>query len=277
MLTGKTTPTSGEAYLDGFSIISQQTQLRQLIGYCPQIDPLFDLLTGREHIELYAKIKNVPPHKRQKAIERMLHDLSLTKYADTLVGTYSGGNKRKLSVACALIGSPSIVFLDEPSTGMDPLSRRFMWNFISRTMKNRSVILTTHSMEEAEALCQRIGIMVNGKLVCLGTSNHLKMKYGQGFQLEITTKSQDKVNHFVQHHFPLSRITIEYEGHLKIHLTKQAIGNHTLGSLFTLIENNRTSLDILDYSLSQTTLEKVFIYSLNKSLSEHSPTVNKLH
>merc|ERR1711990_987706 len=109
----------------------------------------------------------------------------LTRYADRQAGTYSGGNKRKLSVALSLVGEPEIVFLDEPSTGMDPEARRFMWNVIASTMSGRSVILTTHSMEEAEALSNRIGIMVGGRLRCIGTNQHLKEKFGKGYSLEI--------------------------------------------------------------------------------------------
>lgn len=117
--------------------------------------------------------------------------MDLVDFADKQAGTLSGGNKRKLSVAIAMIGHPRVVFLDEPSTGMDPVARRYMWDVISALTTGAgecSVILTTHSMEEAEALCTRIGIMVNGQLRCLGTSQHLKNRFGQGFELEIMTE-----------------------------------------------------------------------------------------
>lgn len=107
--------------------------------------------------------------------------MNLTEYEDKLSGTLSGGNKRKLSVAMAMIGNPRIIFLDEPSTGMDPKARRFMWKVISRVAtekKNATVILTTHSMEEAEALSSRLGIMVKGNFQCIGTPQHIKAKYG---------------------------------------------------------------------------------------------------
>ena len=122
---------------------------------------------------------------RPTLIADMLTCLELNEFADVVSGSYSGGNKRKLSVGMALIGDPPVVFLDEPSTGMDPAARRSMWNLISETMAGRSVMLTTHSMEECEALCSRIGIMVNGSLVCLGTSQHLKSRFGRGFTLQV--------------------------------------------------------------------------------------------
>ena len=103
-------------------------------------------------------------------------------YENVIAGTYSGGNKRKLSVAIATLGNPPIIFLDEPSTGMDPKARRFMWNVINRISnlrKQSSIILTTHSMEEAEALSTKISIMVNGTLKCLGSVQHIKNKFGK--------------------------------------------------------------------------------------------------
>jgi ATP-binding cassette subfamily A (ABC1) protein 3 len=121
-------------------------------------------------------------------VEKQIKDMNLTQYANVPAGAYSGGNKRKLAVAVAMIGNPPIVFLDEPSTGMDPEARRFMWNVISRISRERkksSVILTTHSMEEAEALCTKMGIMVDGALRCLGTAQHIKSKYGGGYEIEI--------------------------------------------------------------------------------------------
>jgi len=121
-------------------------------------------------------------------VEEQLRNLHLTQYANVISGAYSGGTKRKLVMAIALIGNPAVVFLDEPSTGMDPEIRRFMWDVISQISKERkksSVILTTHSMDEAEALATKIGIMVDGSLKCLGSAQHIKAKYGGGYELEI--------------------------------------------------------------------------------------------
>lgn len=120
---------------------------------------------------------------KEAAINQKIDELDLRNYADKLSGTLSGGNKRKLSVAMAMIGNPRIIFLDEPSTGMDPRARRFMWKVISRVAtqrKDATVVLTTHSMEEAEALSSRLGIMVKGNFQCIGTPQHIKNKYGEG-------------------------------------------------------------------------------------------------
>ena len=126
----------------------------------------------------------MPERDLGAVVSAKLAEFDLLNYTNKLAGSLSGGNKRKLSVAIAMIGSPRLIFLDEPSTGMDPVARRFMWRVIARIATERkqaSVILTTHSMEEAEALCNRIGIMVGGRLRCLGPAQHLKNKFGRGY------------------------------------------------------------------------------------------------
>jgi len=188
ILSGDIFPSAGQATLSGLDLLTDIHKCRRKIGFCPQFDALFDLLTAREHLELYAGIKGIYEEDIPAVANGKIAEMGLTEYADRAAGTYSGGNKRKLSVAIAMVGEPSIVFLDEPSTGMDPVARRFMWDVISDIATKRekcSIILTTHSMEECEALCTRIGIMVGGVLRCLGSSQHLRTQYGHGYQMEI--------------------------------------------------------------------------------------------
>ena len=137
---------------------------------------------------MYARIKGVREHELAATIATKIAELDLGSFVNKTAGSLSGGNKRKLCVAIALIGNPPLVFLDEPSTGMDPVAKRFMWGVISKVATERkmcSIILTTHSMEEAEALCGRIGIMVGGRLRCLGSSQHLKARHGNGYAVEL--------------------------------------------------------------------------------------------
>jgi len=188
ILSGEFPPTTGTAFIDGFNIQVDQSKIRRKIGYCPQFDALLELLTVREHLELYGRIKGLEGDDLERVVRGKLEQMDLTDFENKAAGSLSGGNKRKLSVAIAMIGEPSIVFLDEPSTGMDPVARRFMWEVISRISTQDalcSIILTTHSMEEAEALCTRIGIMVNGSLRCLGSGQHLKQRYGDGYEVDI--------------------------------------------------------------------------------------------
>jgi len=188
ILSGDYIQTSGKAHIASYEVPEQLTEARNYIGYCPQFDALLENLTAKEHLLLYAAIKGIPHKLRARFVEKQLREMNLKQYENVCAGTYSGGNKRKLSVAIAMIGNPPVVFLDEPSTGMDPEARRFMWNVISKISRERklsSVILTTHSMEEAEALATKMGIMVNGNLQCLGTTQHIKNKFGGGYEIEI--------------------------------------------------------------------------------------------
>ncbi|CAG9334834.1 unnamed protein product [Blepharisma stoltei] len=197
MLTGEIAPTTGEAYICGHNLNTELDRARDLIGYCPQFDAISELLTAREHLRLYSDIKGIPKDRREALVEEMIDQMDLRQYADILAGTYSGGNKRKLSVAMALIGNPTVVFLDEPSAGMDPETRKKMWKVIGNLkQKNSSVILTTHSMEEAEALSDRMAIMVAGRLRCLGTATWIKSKYGDRYEFEakVSIPSHFEVN-----------------------------------------------------------------------------------
>ncbi|KAI9989277.1 hypothetical protein PInf_019438 [Phytophthora infestans] len=188
VLTGDLLPTSGTATINGFDICKERSKARDSIGYCPQFDALIDLLTVREHLELFGRFKGFDTtYRLKKEVDRLLNKLQIQRFADKLAGSLSGGNKRKLSLAIAMIGEPSVLVLDEPSTGVDPFSRRLLWNVIlEASVKSRksTVMLTTHSMEECEALCSKAGIMVDGGLRCFGSIPHLKNRFGDGFLLE---------------------------------------------------------------------------------------------
>ncbi|CAL5351927.1 hypothetical protein CsSME_00039457 [Camellia sinensis var. sinensis] len=188
MLSGEERPSDGTAFIFGKDISSNPKAARRHIGYCPQFDALLEFLTVREHLELYARIKGVPDYKLEDVVMEKIVEFDLLKHANKPSFSLSGGNKRKLSVAIAMIGDPPIVILDEPSTGMDPIAKRFMWEVISRLSTRRgktAVILTTHSMNEAQALCTRIGIMVGGQLRCIGSPQHLKTRFGNHLELEV--------------------------------------------------------------------------------------------
>lgn len=197
LLTAEFPPTSGDAILGGFSVSNEPQKIRRRIGYCPQFCALYDKLTGREHLQLFGAIKGIPKAVLAEASANKLREVGLSERDwDRLSSEYSGGMKRRLSLACATIGQPKLIFLDECSTGVDPVSRREIWQLVSNMVAGHglaqrdkpSVVLTTHSMDECEALCPRIGIMANGKLRCLGSAQHLKNKFGQGYQIELNVK-----------------------------------------------------------------------------------------
>jgi len=242
--------------------------VRRLVGYCPQFDALIDNLTGREHLCLFARIKGIPKTQLYEYVQKIIEKLGIREYADRPAGTYSGGNKRKLSVGIALIGNPKIVFLDEPTSGVDPASRRFMWSLIATTMQGRSVILTTHSMEECEALCDKIAIMVNGRLRCIGPASHLKAKYGQGYQCEITLHDEDTrpaLFDFMASNFPG---TVVVESHGRHDSFKIPRGIMSLANIFRTIEQNKETLKVDDYAISETALEQIFIGFASQQVGE---------
>uniref|UniRef100_A0A8C2DMD2 ATP-binding cassette, sub-family A (ABC1), member 4b n=1 Tax=Cyprinus carpio TaxID=7962 RepID=A0A8C2DMD2_CYPCA len=250
MLTGDTDVTSGEASVAGDSILTNIMDVHQSMGYCPQFDAIDELLTGRELLYLYVA-------------EWGVQKLGLSEYAGNCAGTYSGGNKRKLSTAIAMIGCPPLVLLDEPTTGMDPHSRRFLWTAILSIIRDgRAVVLTSHSMEECEALCTRLAIMVNGTFKCLGTIQHLKYKFGGGYVVTMKIKAEKAgmppdlipAESFMESSFPGC---IQREKHYNT--LQYEITAASLARVFQLVLTNKERLNIEDYSVSQTTLDQVFV------------------
>ncbi|XP_078532688.1 phospholipid-transporting ATPase ABCA1-like isoform X3 [Lissotriton helveticus] len=261
MLTGDISVSGGDAFVNGFSILTHMREVHQNMGYCPQFDAIDDLLNGREHLEFYARLRGVPENDVQKVAEWGIQKLGLVKYASKSAGTYSGGNKRKLSTAMALIGCPPIIFLDEPTTGMDPKARRFLWDCIlSIIREGRSVILTSHSMEECEALCTRMAIMVNGQFRCLGSIQHLKNRFGEGYTVIVRVAGLppklEPVEAFIESSFPGSVLKEKHHNTLQYQLPS---GLTSLSAIFSAFTENKAQLNIEDYSVSQTTLDQVFV------------------
>ncbi|XP_034020928.1 phospholipid-transporting ATPase ABCA1-like [Thalassophryne amazonica] len=261
MLTGDILVSSGEAFLNGFSIRTEMRDVHQNLGYCPQFDAIDDLLTGREHLEFYARLRGVAEKEVAMVAEWGIQKLGLVKYSNKSAGTYSGGNKRKLSTAMALIGCPPVIFLDEPTTGMDPKARRFLWDCILSVIKEgRSVILTSHSMEECEALCTRMAIMVNGRFKCLGSIQHLKNRFGDGYTVIIRVGGSPpdlkSIEDFVQQAFPGSILKEKHHNTLQYQFPYR---EGALATIFNQFSCHQQRFCVEDYSVSQTTLDQVFV------------------
>uniref|UniRef100_A0A674AJP9 P-type phospholipid transporter n=1 Tax=Salmo trutta TaxID=8032 RepID=A0A674AJP9_SALTR len=272
MLTGDSIVTSGEAYLAGKSVLTEINEVHQNMGYCPQFDAINDLLTGREHLEFYAILRGVPEKEVCEVAEWGIRKLGLIKYVDKAAGSYSGGNMRKLSTAMALIGGPPVVFLDEPTTGMDPKARRALWNCILSIVKEgRSVVLTSHSMEECEALCTRMAIMVNGRFRCLGSVQHLKNRFGDGYTIILRVAGPDPdlrpVMEFIEKELPGSTLKEKHRNMLQYQLSSSKT---SLARIFSILAKNKEWLHIEDYSVSQTTLDQVFVnFAKDQSDEDH--------
>ena len=174
---------SGSIYLFGHNNKTEFNKIRKSIGYCPQENPLFDYMKVREIIKFFLEIKGV-----HESVENVCAKFGLTKFLDTYCINLSGGNKRKLSFALSLVCKPRLLLLDEPSTGVDPESRRIMWKNILELTKNNAsfnMILTTHSMEEAEVLCDTVSWLKSGNFISIGNPEKLKIMYSAGYKLHI--------------------------------------------------------------------------------------------
>ncbi|XP_029171757.1 ATP-binding cassette sub-family A member 5-like isoform X1 [Nylanderia fulva] len=262
--------TRGRVQIGGHNINTHMADAFQQMGYCPQHDAQWKNITVREHLECYAAIRGVPWSDIDRIVDLYLSGLQIHEHADKQTQECSGGTRRKLSFAMAMVGGPKVVLMDEPSTGMDPRSKRFLWDTILASFQGgRGAILTTHSMEEADALCSRVGIMVKGELRCIGSTQHLKNLYGAGYTLEMkllggdctpTTPSGDRIatlKEFVAGLFPDATLEESFADRLVFAVPQHAV--NSLAECFMQLEKAKLELDIEEYSFSQTTLEQVFL------------------
>ncbi|XP_074649372.1 phospholipid-transporting ATPase ABCA3-like isoform X2 [Tubulanus polymorphus] len=265
MLTGDEVLSGGEAYMNGFNVRNSLDHVRLQLGYCPQFDALIDQMTGVETLTMFARLRGVKEVLIPHMVERLIVSLLLDKHAHKLVKSYSGGNKRKLSTAIALIGDPPIVFLDEPTTGMDPVAKRMLWDTLSNYREQgKTLVLTSHSMEECEALCTRLAIMVNGQFKCLGSPQHLKYKFGEGYTLLAKVgpptgggaTDLQPLMQFIETTFPSAHLKDIHQGLVHYHITDTSL---SWAKIFGTLERAKTVFNIEDYSVSQTTLEQVFL------------------
>ena len=191
MLATLLKPSSGSATVNGYDIVSQPSRVRSSIGIVFQAPSSDDMLTGYENLQLHSMLYSVPRNIRKQRIEEVLNLVGLTERMHDQVKTYSGGMRRRLEIARGLLHKPKVMFLDEPTLGLDPASRETMWKYIQRLVKEErmTVILTTHYMEEADILCNRIGIIDKGRIVALDTPKGLKAGLG-GDVIRIKTQQQ---------------------------------------------------------------------------------------
>lgn len=230
------------------------------MGVCPQHDLLWETLTGTEHLLFYGRLKNLKGSDLLQAVEESLKSVNLYYggVGDKPAGKYSGGMKRRLSVAISLIGNPKAVYMDEPSTGLDPASRNSLWNVVKQAKQDRAIILTTHSMEEAEVLCDRIGIFVDGSLQCIGNPKQLRARYGGSFVFTMTTTSENDsdVETMVRELSPNAQKIYHISGTQKFEIPKKEI---RISDVFKAVENAKKRFIVHAWGVADTTLEDVFI------------------
>lgn len=264
MIAGITKPTAGEVKLKecGTALDDQGEDMVTLPGYCPQENVLWPRLTMKEHLEVYAAVKGLRKGDSAVIISRLVNTFKLHEHLNMPVRNLAAGTTRKLCFVLSILGDSPVLLLDEPSTGIDPAGLHQIWQAIQMSVKNkdRAILLTTHYLAEAEALCDRVAIMVSGRLRCIGSIQHLKRKFGKDYilQLKVEEPSQVPLVHSeILKCFPQAAQPERYSTLLTY---KLPIGNvYPLSQAFHKLEQVKHTLNLEDYSLSQCTLENVFL------------------
>lgn len=264
MMVGLLRPSSGKVIVNGIPVGKIE---KGTIGICPQELMLWENLTCKESLNLMADMYEVPKKIKNPRVDKLLNDLFLTEKANTVVSKLSGGMKRRLNLALSVIHEPDIVVLDEPSEGLDPQSRRVLWNYI-RSMRDdqgKTVILTTHLMDEADQLSDRIAIVDHGKLIRLDTPENLKKEVGEGDIVDMKLSEPSKNNDLMKELEGHDEIISVLEVNGRIHIRAlNAVGK--LPKMMQAVE--KLNLDIADISVRQNTLEDVFIDLTGTGLRE---------
>ncbi|XP_061022272.1 ATP-binding cassette sub-family A member 13 [Dama dama] len=278
MLTGDLRPSSGHAVVrtptgeDVTLSLAGAAGIR--VGYCPQQDALDELLTGWEHLRYYCCLHGIPKQSVPKVAGDLVRRLHLEAHVDKPVATYSGGTKRKLSTALALLGKPDLLLLDEPSSGMDPCSKRHLWEAVRKEAEaGCAVVLSSHSMEECEAVCTRLAIMVHGSFRCLGSPQHIKNRFGDVYTVKVWLHKEVDQHSAVSDCLKLYFPGIQFKGQrlnlLEYHMPKRQA---CLANLFRVLEDNKSFLNIRHYSINQTTLEQIFVNFATEQWQTPSPS-----
>ena len=265
MLTTLVPPTSGVARVNGFDIVKQANDVRQSIGVIPQAMTSDLDLSAVENMSIFAKLYGIPREKRQRIIKQLLKEVDLEQWADKQVKMFSGGMRRRLEIARGLVHEPKLFFLDEPTTGLDPVSRVAVWEMISRLKKERdlTVLVTTHYMDEADKLCDRIAIVDHGKLVALDSPLKLKASIPGKNILEVSFSAAPQ--NWTETLKALPEV-VDVKAEENIFRISSLNGPHTT---VALIEAARTAnTNITSLSVQSTTLDDVFVHYTGHQLRD---------
>ena len=258
-LTGDLHMSSGDVHIGGHSIRTDLAATQNLCGYCPQYNGVLPRLTGRETLQLFGRLRGINADELDGLVQLALQNMQLIRHADQPTSGYSGGNRRKLSVAIAMLSSPPVMFLDEPTAGMDLLARRFLWGRIEESVRGGcAVILTSHSMDECQHLCGRLAIMVAGQFRCLGTCQHLVAKFGRGFTIVVNSahgRAKDALRS-IQAEFAQVAVKEAHAEHLQLTVPKAGITS--LASAFEVLDRLQTAGLLEDYEIGETSLDEIF-------------------
>eukprot|EP00727_Mastigamoeba_balamuthi_P010040 m51a1_g5659 hypothetical protein (868) ;mRNA; f:894559-897621 len=257
VLTGLFPASGGNAAIAGYDVGEDMRDIHKVLGVCPQFDTLWPELTPFETMLFYARMRGIAGKNAAKAAKNILRSVGLGEAIDRQVTALSGGMRRRLSIAISLVGEPKVLFLDEPTTGLDVITRRELWDVLMRAQVGRSTVLTTHSMEEADALCQRIAIVTGGRLKAIGTNVHLKDRFGGGYSIKLSFKpeNEERVDKFVESVAPGAKETDSLKG-LKSFRIPAGV---SVAGIFRQMVASQSDGIIINWGLAQATLEDVFL------------------
>ncbi|MDK2939883.1 MAG: type transport system ATP-binding protein [Methanolobus sp.] len=272
MLATMLRPTEGTARVWGHDIRSEPTEVRMSIGVVFQGTTLDQKLTGRENLDIHGRLYGLGKKERHERIHEVLKLVELSDWADEVVQKYSGGMMRRLEIARGLMHHPNVLFLDEPTLGLDPQTRNHIWEYIKKLNqeKNITMILTTHYMEEADMLCNRIAIIDHGEIIAEGTPAELKAELG-GDIVTLTFNSEDEAVKMVEHY--------KQNGSTKVTSTGTSIritatdGERTIPELMKI--STDLNLHIESVSLRKPTLDDVFLHHTGKNIRYSGPDDRK--
>ena len=259
MLVGFVDPTSGDAFISNNDIKYQKGRIFKSLGVCPQFDLLWPMLTANQHLKFYGRIRGLSGVDLEEAVNQALRSVNLLDVKFKRAGEYSGGMKRRLSVAISLIGKPKVVLMDEPTTGLDPASRQELWSAIMAAKEFAAIILTTHSMEEAEALCDRIAVFANTQLRCIGSPRSLTNRFGDYLVLTATgmPENADRIGSLVNAKISASsKVVYSLNGVQKFELK---VAEVTYANIFNVMSAAKDGGLIQDWGVSTASLEDVFL------------------
>jgi ABC-2 type transport system ATP-binding protein len=258
MLSTLTRPTEGTAKIGGYDVAKQDNKVRQLIGLVSEKMIMYDRLTAKENLKFFGKLYSLPKDTMNQRIDELLELVQLTKFKDTKVGTFSTGMRQRMNVVRALLNRPQVLFLDEPTLGLDPQSTVEIREFVKKINKENetTIILTTHMMNEADILCDRIGIIDHGKITALDTSKNLK-KIVSGddttvLKLDVANVTP-KLLKKIEEIDCVKSVAQEGETHLKVHAT----GDTPFDDILKVLQANNTKINSIEHV--QPTLEDVFL------------------
>ncbi len=257
IITTLESPTKGSVELDGYDIKKDPGEVRKLVGIVPQKKSLYEKLTAKETLEMMGALYGVPEEITKERIEDLLDLVNLEDRKDSLVKGFSGGMKQRLSLASGLIHHPKLLILDEPTTGLDPQTRRRLWNLIEDLNEEGvTIFINTHIMEEADTLSDRIGIMHKGKLMEIDTAKNLKRLIGGGdiIKVLIPTNSEKKSTEILRNHKLVQKIE-KLEGGLKIATANRSKALYEIPQLLS-----KKKIDVRGVEVLEPTLEDVFIH-----------------